>query len=336
MSSPLPKALPDFLISTPKMVEKVWGGTKLNQLFSKGDASVSWGESWEVADLKEGQSRITNQNNAHDLHTYVSHFGTQFIGTSEERFPLLLKLIHAAEDLSVQVHPGHQHIQHFANANSKDECWYILDVAPNAYILHGLNDPTLTHAQLQNALKDGDITKYLRKVPVQAGDVISIPPGTAHAICAGIVLLELQEPSDTTFRLWDYNRPGLDGKPRQLHQKEGLQVIQYGEQPTTKETPTTLSHPSHQLLLQRPQFRMEKVAFHNDTTLRLAIKSKEALTLICTQGHGTISGKKDQSNLDEGQTIIIPAQTKAIELTASKGTHFILGGRGQSPLVHVS
>ena len=336
MSTSLPKTLPDFLISSPKMVEKVWGGKKLNALFNKGDANGSWGESWEVADLQEGQSRIINKSMNHELHSYVTQFGTDFLGTSDERFPLLLKLIHAAKDLSVQVHPGHEHLKHFTHANSKDECWYILNAAPDAYILHGLNDPTLTHAQLQNALHDGDITQYLRKVPVQAGDVISIPPGTAHAICAGIVLLELQEPSDTTFRLWDYNRPGLDGKPRQLHQKEGLQVIQYGEQPITKETATILSHPSHQLLLKRPQFRMEKVAFQNDSTLRLTIKSKEALTLVCTQGHGTISGKKDQSNLDEGQTLIIPAQTKAIELTASKGTHFILGGRGQSPLVHVS
>ena len=336
MSSRLPKTLPDFLISTPKMVEKVWGGTKLSQLFNKGDPNLSWGESWEVADLKEGQSRIKNPLNDCDLQTYVAHFGIDLLGTSQERFPLLVKLIHAAEDLSIQVHPGHQHLQRFANANSKDECWYILDAAPNAYILHGLNDPNLTYAQLQNALKDGDITAYLRKVPVQAGDVISIPPGTAHAICAGIVLLELQEPSDTTFRLWDYNRPGLDGKARQLHQQEGLQVIQYGTQPTTKETPTSLSHPSHQLLLQRPQFRMEKIDISDDASVNLAIENQEALTLICTKGQGLLHGHNDKFKLHEGQTVIIPAQTNFLKFTSSGKAHLILGGRGQSPLVRVS
>jgi len=323
-------------MAQPKMVEKVWGGKQLHHLFNKGDAASSWGESWEIADLAEGQSLITHHGQSAPLNAYIQKFKSQLTGNHFERFPLLLKLIHAAQDLSIQVHPGQEDLARIPEAQSKDECWLILNAEPNAYILHGLKDPDLTHIQLEHALQKGDITPYLRQVPVSAGDVISIPPGTAHAVCKGIVLLELQEPSDTTYRLWDYNRPGLDGKPRALHQVQGLQVIKYGAQPPTKITPVLIQEPAHHLLLERPQFRMEHIQLNAGQTSSYTFKQRQAHVFICLSGGGQLSHEAQTEVFMPGQTVLIPAQTRSFTLKANHETTLVLSGSEGAPLVHRS
>lgn len=332
----LPDQLPHLLMAQPKMVEKIWGGQHLHRLYNKGDSQRSWGESWEVADLQEGQSDIVYQGSSAPLNAYLQKFNRQITGASFERFPLLLKFIHAAHDLSIQVHPGQNNLSIVPGAASKDECWLILDAEPEAFILHGLKDSQLTQQQLTMALTAGDITPYLRQVPVSAGDVISIPPGTAHAICGGIVLLELQEPSDTTYRLWDYNRPGLDGKPRPLHQEQGLQVIQYGEQPPTKIIPKFIQAPDHHLLLERPQFRMEKAHLLAKQTSHFIFTQKQAHLLICLSGNGQVTHDTQTETLLPGQTIIVPAQTSSIEVVATQEMNLVFSGSVGAPLVHRS
>ncbi|MBL91047.1 MAG: hypothetical protein CMH56_04445 [Myxococcales bacterium] len=318
----------------PKMVEKVWGGQALFELYQKGDAHQKWGESWEVADLPEGQSELGRDQHFAPLHEWIEHFGKDLLGNQHPGFPLLLKIIHAADDLSIQVHPGPDDISEIENAHSKDECWYILHAHDDAFIWHGLKEAGTSRDVLQNAISDGSITDYLRRVPVSTGDVISIPPGTPHAICKNIVLLEVQEPSDTTFRLWDYNRPGLDGKPRELHQGAGIQVMQCQAQPPTIVQPVQLSGKNHSLLLQRPSFRLEKVVFSDLAQKEvLHFPANQFVLLTCACGETEVTADNTVEPLRAGQTLLVPAATSSLSLQAKERTELILSGLGPTELV---
>lgn len=208
---------------TPRLVPRVWGGHWLDQRFGTGRSEQPIGEAWLVADLPEGQSTVDGV----PLSEVVARNPDTMRGAFGDRFPLLVKVIHAAADLSIQVHPGH-HTQHLVEgASSKDECWMILDAKPGATIFLGFRRK-YTKDEVRAALKAGTITELLAEMPVRAGDVFRIPPGVVHAIRGGITLLEIQEPSDTTFRVFDYNRPGLDGRLRPLQLEQALAVAEFG------------------------------------------------------------------------------------------------------------
>lgn len=203
----------------PLLMPRVWGGHRLDRHFAE-NRTEPIGEAWLVADLVEGHSSTTD---GRSLTRVVSELGSRMQGAFGRRFPLLVKIIDADADLSIQVHPSHEEAKRFPSAQSKDESWLILDARDNAYIYFGFNR-ACSEAEVRAALAAGTITDLLEKIHVQAGDVFRIGPGTVHAIGKGITLLEVQEPSDTTFRVYDYNRPGLDGKPRKLHIEEAMSV----------------------------------------------------------------------------------------------------------------
>ncbi len=203
----------------PLLMPRIWGGHRLDNHFAKL-LTEPVGEAWLVADLVEGHSSTTD---GRSLTRVVSELGSRMQGAFGERFPLLVKIIDADEDLSIQVHPSSEEAKRFPGARSKDESWLILDARKNAYIYFGFNREC-SEAEVRAALAQGTITDLLEKIYVKAGDVFRIGPGTVHAIGKGITLLEVQEPSDTTFRVYDYNRPGLDGKPRDLHIEEAMSV----------------------------------------------------------------------------------------------------------------
>lgn len=217
--------------SRPLLVEKVWGGRKLDRVFDKAlPTDAPYGESWEVADIDEGQSNVASgELEGATLREAVGRWGTALIGTAapDGRFPLLVKLLDAADDLSVQVHPGPAQADPVRGIYSKDECWLILDADPGAAIVHGFREDTAP-AAFRSAVEAGKPLELLHRVPVQPGDVFRVPPGTIHAICGGVALLEIQQPSDTTYRVYDYGRAGLDGRPRPLHLEEALAVASFG------------------------------------------------------------------------------------------------------------
>ncbi len=198
---------------------RIWGGHRLDKHFGE-DRSEPIGEAWLVADLVEGFSSTVSGRPLTEL---VAELGSTMQGAFGDRFPLLVKVIDADADLSIQVHPSHEEAKRFSRAQSKDECWLILDARDEAYIYFGFNQK-YSESQVREALAQGTITELLEKIHVKAGDVFRIGPGTVHAIGKGITLLEVQEPSDTTFRVYDYERPGLDGKPRALHVEEAMSV----------------------------------------------------------------------------------------------------------------
>ena len=216
------------LVFLPRLKERVWGGS-----FLRGRApeapSGPIGESWEICD-REGDVSRTPDGVA--LDELALRRGDDLMGAARdprrpELFPLLLKLIDASEDLSVQVHPDDGAAAPYGDSG-KTEAWYVLDAAPGARVFRGLA-PGAGRRELEEALAAGTVAGLLHAVPVARGDVVFVPAGTIHALGAGVRVVEFQQNSDLTFRVFDWNRLGLDGKARTLHVAEALAVARFDD-----------------------------------------------------------------------------------------------------------
>jgi mannose-6-phosphate isomerase len=204
----------------------IWSGSRLISEWAKDSPSDVLGESWELS-VREGDVSVV-QNGAlrgKTLFELIDAYGdalTGGFGCSD--FPLLVKLIDAAEDLSVQVHPDDEYAARVENDRGKTEIWYILDADDSARIVFGLRDG-ITQNELARALRSGDPSGVLNYIPVRAGECYFIPAGLAHAIGRGVLIAEIQQNCDLTYRLYDYGRLGKDGKLRELHVEKGLEVL---------------------------------------------------------------------------------------------------------------
>ncbi len=218
---------------TPLFKEKVWGGRRLVDLNKDLPGAGSVGESWELVDLAGEQSLVSaGPAGGATLHDLVQAWGEDLMGGASldgGRFPLLAKYLDADQTLSVQVHPDDQTAARLGG-RPKSEAWYIMGVEPGGVIYRGLK-PGTDRARLAAALAHGKVEDLLAVEQVQPGDLVPVPPGTVHAIGAGVLLAEVQQPSDTTYRVYDWGRTGLDGQPRELHVEQALESIHYGEAP---------------------------------------------------------------------------------------------------------
>ena len=223
----------------PIYQQRVWGGRKLETIYHRElpDPSTPYGESWEISDRTEAQSVVTNGPfKGESLSKLWSTQRKQVFGDySSENFPLLIKILDAQADLSIQVHPP-QHLAAELNGEPKTEMWYIAHADPGAQIYVGLKKGT-TREAFAEALNNGDPDKLVHALKPKAGDSIDIPSGRLHAIGAGLVIYEIQQNSDTTYRVFDWNRVGLDGVPRQLHIDESMQCIDFNDFEPSMDTP---------------------------------------------------------------------------------------------------
>jgi len=225
---------PAPLTFTPLFMERVWGGRGLQETFGKPlpeDAPI--GESWELVDRPEAQSVVASGPLAGtELHQlWREHreriFGAR-AGGAGDRFPILVKLLDARETLSVQVHPP-AHLAEELDGEPKNELWYVAGAAPGANLFAGLCKG-VSKEDFSAALTAGeDVSAMLHRIEVQVGDALFIPAGRVHAIGAGCLVVEIQQSSDTTYRVFDFNRPGLDGKPRELHLPQSLASIDFSD-----------------------------------------------------------------------------------------------------------
>lgn len=225
------------------MLPKPWGGERLRTFGKRIPTGTNVGESWELADLAATSasgaggaaacSKIANGALAgSNLQDACKQWGPQLMGdvatTSAGRFPLLIKFLDAREHLSVQVHPSPAYAKSHADAHLKTECWYIMNAEPGAKIFKGAK-PGVTRAVFENALRQSDgsaCVDLLESVPAIVGECHNLPSGTVHALGAGVLVAEVQTPSDTTFRVYDWGRTE-NGKPRQLHIDQSLECIQW-------------------------------------------------------------------------------------------------------------
>ncbi len=216
----------------PLFKERVWGGRRLEQLYGKAlPIGVPIGESWEITDRPEGVSVITNGPLAgRDLRWLMENHAKEVLGDSQPcagRFPLLVKILDAQEKLSLQVHPP-AHRAAELRGEPKTEMWYVADATPDADLFVGLRRGA-TRAEFERRIHDGSVAECFHRIPVRRGDSMFLPSGRVHALGAGNVIFEIQQNSDTTYRVFDWNRVGLDGKPRELHIPQALASIDFAD-----------------------------------------------------------------------------------------------------------
>ena len=243
------------LVFEPLFKERVWGGRRMETLFGKRlPPGVRIGESWEIVDREEAQSVVHEGElrgaTLHELWTkhHDAIFGERT--PPSERFPLFFKILDAQERLSVQVHPPTE-IAARLGGEPKTEMWYLLNTLLDADLYAGLR-PGVGREEFETALKEGRVAEMVHRIAAKPGDALFIPSGRIHAIGAGNVVFEVQQNSDTTYRVFDWNRHGLDGKPRALHVEESLESINF------QDYEPNITQPSGECVVECDDFRVEK------------------------------------------------------------------------------
>lgn len=285
----------------------IWGGQALQNLYQYQEPCA---ESWIISDREDGMGVVQNGSlKGKTLHELMKEFGSNLVGkkNQEMTFPLLVKLIDANKDLSVQVHPDEETAK-ILNSEPKTECWYVLHAMPGAYIYAGFQKLS-TQKDLQEAMHNANFDQVLQKYDVHPGDLIYIPAGTVHVIMRGCVLLEVQQNSNTTYRIFDW------GRGRELHLEEAFQAIHFTKTQNLKIEPKMLDD--------RPDFkRMIRIETKYFTVEELKITSswicpssqQSAQILFCINGKGTL-GKEE---LIKGKTYLIPAICSPLQVNKTE------------------
>lgn len=311
-----------ILRMSPRMTPRPWGGNRLGSIFGKHiPPGEKIGESWELSDHPEGPSSI--EGGPYDGELFgdlVRRFPEEMVGRSAapERFPLLVKYIDAQEDLSIQVHPSDSDAARLGMSDrGKTECWWILDCPPNGEIVYGLREGA-TRTDLERAIQEGSIPDVVRRVPIHPGDFLFVPPGTVHAILAGTMLCEIQQSSNITFRLWDWDR----SPARTLHLGQSLDVIRFGDpdlpQPIWA-TADRIDEPRVRVLTDNPFFTVKAV--------ELPAGAGYAME---TGGRGVIANgvegacRLNENSVRPGKTLFVPACQPRIEVVAGNAPVVLL------------
>ncbi|MHB9134054.1 MAG: type I phosphomannose isomerase catalytic subunit [Armatimonadota bacterium] len=297
----------------PLYFEKVWGDRRLETYMGRQlPAGKAIGESWEVSDHPHGLSVVANgAERGKTLHALIKTYGRSLLGSracaqQARRFPLLVKYIDAGEELSVQVHPDDAYAAEHAGELGKTEMWYVLHADPDACLIAGLKSE-VTKEQFCLALDDGDPAILLHHMPVKTGDSIFIPAGRIHAIMPGLLILEIQQNSDTTYRLYDWGRVGLDGKPRELHVNDAVAVANwadYAPQPSAERV--ELEGTTRKTVLATcPYFTVEKFDIASEHIFPSDPGSFHILN--CVAGEGVLHWIGGTESLRFGDTLLLPA-----------------------------
>lgn len=299
---------------TPAFKDYLWGGERLKTEFCKNTDLTPLAESWELSAHKDGQSIVAEgAYKGLTLTAYLDAVGKDALGAACEKydyFPLLIKLIDAKGDLSVQVHPSDEYAMEHEGEYGKTEMWYILDCEEGAALYYGFREDT-TREAYESAIKEGRLTEILNRVPVKRGDVFFIPAGTVHAIGAGILICEIQQNSNTTYRVYDYNRRDKDGNLRPLHVEKALAVSDLKKSPALPAIPDG----EDVLLAACGYFEVRRLRFGGSGTVTAAPESFTALTV--TEGEGTLSDGETALSFRKGDTLFIPAQETAFTVTGA-------------------
>jgi len=223
----------------PLFQERVWGGSKLSETYGYPIPSSKTGECWAISAHPNGQNIVMSDDLAGKTLDDLWDERPDLFGYFEsDRFPLLTKILDANDDLSVQVHPNDEYANKMENGElGKTECWYIIDCDEGADMILGHH--AKSKEEFVKAVEEGNCEHLLRRVKIKPGDFFYVPSGTIHALCKGTLVLETQQSSDTTYRIYDYNRPGHDGKLRELHLDKAIEVITFPHTPVKIEPLTT-------------------------------------------------------------------------------------------------
>lgn len=301
------------LRTEPLFRDYLWGGRKLQSHLGKTlPPEGVWAESWEVIDHPEHHSVVTNGpwagKSLREIMLQAPGWllGGRIPGSS---LPLLLKYLDCQQVLSVQVHPDDAYASRMSPPDlGKTEAWYIVDAEPGAVLYAGLKSG-VTREMLRDAMREGDVESCLHPIHPQPGDCVFIPAGTVHALGAGLLVAEIQQASNTTFRLFDWNRTDASGKPRELHQERALEVIDFHSGPRNLQSPSPTDQVGRQRLVGCEKFLFDRLWGVES----LELVGDERFHLLTAPGGGVelLDHHGSSTRLDVGESVIIPATTQS-------------------------
>lgn len=296
----------------PTGKDYLWGGTRLREEYGKKIDLTPLAETWECSVHPDGPSVIENgEYRGQTLSTVLKQY-PKYLGTKVKNgeLPVLVKFIDAKQDLSVQVHPDDAYAKEHEGDNGKTEIWYVIDAEEGAGLIYGFKHK-MTKEILRNAVETGTLDRHLQKVEVHKGDTYFVPAGTVHGIGAGILMAEIQESSNVTYRVYDYDRIDKNGQKRKLHFDKAVQVMNMDVSPDVKQNPRLIKHYpgcSRELLCRCKYFEVEQIRVTKGFSFSVSEESFQVL--MCLDGYGQVEVMDtDQKPLRfcKGETLFLPA-----------------------------
>jgi len=301
---------------------RLWGGDKLRTVLNKTYEGDHMGESWEISDVQESETIVTNGwLKGYSLRKLIAEFKEDFLGTKVyqrfgNEFPLLIKFIDAAKPLSVQVHPNDELARARYNSFGKNEMWYIMQAEGDAELIVGFNKDIDQNIYEQHLIA-GTLLKILNTEKVHSGDVYHIPTGRVHAIGAGVLLAEIQQTSDITYRIYDYNRvDAKTGLKRELHNEQARAAIDYTAQ-TRYDTSYRLEKNVSSPIVHTPYFKTNILVITEEQELDYSTLDS-FIIYMCVSGNLKLTYMSQEYHIQTGETILLPAAIQKVTLMASE------------------
>ncbi|MDR3217985.1 MAG: class I mannose-6-phosphate isomerase [Dysgonamonadaceae bacterium] len=303
----------------PILKEVIWGGDEICRFKDLTPARTGIGESWEISHVKDNVSIVSDgELKGKSLEELIAVYGADLLGKKVidrfgTNFPLLIKFIDARDSLSIQVHPDDALARKRHNSFGKTEMWYIVDAAKDAFLYSGFAE-SITPEQYVQSLEDDTFTNYLQKHEVEPGNVFFLPAGRVHAIGAGCFIAEIQQTSNITYRIYDYNRKDSQGNPRELHTGLAKDAIDYKIYPDYKLNYTPGPENKNQTLVHCPYFTTDLIA--GKAAAELPQTGTDSFSIyICLSGEAKLTDENNYSvAIRQGETVLAPAQLQSVRL----------------------
>lgn len=300
------------LFMEPIYKDYIWGGTRLKEYLGKDVETDTVAESWEISTNDAGLSKIQTGQTLKELFedetVKEEIFGTKTKNMRE--FPLLIKFIDAKDNLSVQVHPDDEYALKYENDKGKTEMWYVMDCDENAKIICGIKE-NIKQEEISKTINEGEIRQILNEVAIHKGDVIFIPSGTIHAILKGTLICEIQQNSNLTYRVYDWDRIGKDGKPRELHIQKAIDVIKQDAKQKIVTTSNQKIDTSSNVITCN-YFKVDTISIGSKYKQKSNSETFESIMVV--EGNGKIQTNGKEYNVKLGDSFIIPASLGEYEI----------------------
>lgn len=307
------------ILLTPVAKDYLWGGSRLNDDFNLGINIFPFAEAWVCSTHPDGESTtVDGENLSNVLKAHPEFLGTHAASVNNGEMPILMKLIDAKKDLSVQVHPDDRYALEHEGELGKTEMWYVLDARKGSELVYGFSRD-VTAGQVRNAIATGEITNLLNHVKVHKNDLFFIEFGTVHAIGAGCLVAEIQESSNLTYRLYDYGRTDKSGKTRELHVDKALEVMKMTSSSSPRQPMRVLKYRAgyaSELLTRCKYFQVERILLNTENRKLASFQtgSNSFHALLCVDGCGTMLGEGVNILFFKGDCIFVPADSIPLKL----------------------
>ncbi len=288
----------------PETKDYIWGGKKLKTEYNISGDSENIAEAWVLSVHNDGKSVVANGEFQGKTLKEILEKNKSFIGENLSEMSVMIKLIDAQKNLSIQVHPDDEYAKKIEGDNGKTEAWYILDCEPDAEIIFGFEKP-LTKEEFVCAIKEEKLDKFYKKVKVKKGDCFLIEAGTLHAICKGIVIAEVQQSSNVTYRVYDYGRTDAKGNKRELHIEKAIDVTKL--QPAENKAENSSAKCEY----------FDSRLFEIQDEYFFEVNKKSFAVILCTDGKGVLNYDGGKIEISKGECVFIPAGTGKLNLNGS-------------------